>query len=161
MKTLILYTSKYGFTKECISYLRDKLTGDVNIQALDSNNQVELSGYDWIIMGSSVYMGKINKKMKIFSEKNTDKLIESNIALFVSCTTPEEVDKYLSEGFSTKVYNASKLNTNFGGKIQRDKLNFFERKLTDMISKTAEKSQETLYKNIDDLVGFINGNDKP
>ena len=111
-------------------------------------------------MGSAVYMGKINKKMTLFSDKNRDKLLSHNIALFTCCMTPEESDKYLLTGFSKRLYEASKLNTNFGGKLQRDKLTFFERKLTDLISKTEGKVQETFYENMDSLVRLINNSEQ-
>lgn len=159
MRTLIIYSSKYGFTEECVDYLKEGIKCEVAIKDIRLNKQIDLTGYDWIIMGSSVYIGKISKKMKAFAERNIDKLLKRNIALFVCCTTPNDVDKYLSEGFSTKIYEASKYNANFGGKLQRDKLNFFERKITDMISKKEMKPQEILYKNMDSLIEFINLNE--
>ena len=160
MKILILYTSKHGFTKAYTTYLSDRLIGKVDVQNLGDNSQLSLDGYDWIVMGSAVYMGKINKKMTLFSDKNRDRLLSHNIALFTCCMTPEESDKYLLTGFSKRLYEASKLNTNFGGKLQRDKLTFFERKLTDLISKTEGKVQETFYENMDSLVRLINNSEQ-
>lgn len=61
MKTLILYTSKYGCTKDCANYLKSKLGQQTDIASLDYFQTTDLQHYDWIILGGSIYIGKIQK----------------------------------------------------------------------------------------------------
>ena len=48
MKTLILYATKYGSTKQCASLLSDKLPGTIAVHQI--NEHVALSQFDRIIV---------------------------------------------------------------------------------------------------------------
>lgn len=58
MKTLILYKSKHGSTKEYAEYLNQNIKNSdlVNIESFSKDS---LSEYDSIILGSATYMGQI------------------------------------------------------------------------------------------------------
>jgi len=78
-KILIIYYSKYGTTKKYAEWIAEELNGE--ICSVNNINQKSLGDYDIIIIGSSLYAGKIkgidiivknfeilkNKKLIIFT----------------------------------------------------------------------------------------------
>jgi len=78
-KTLIVYFSKYGTTREYAEWIAKELNGD--IYSINKFNENILNNYDTIIIGSGLYAGKVkgvdllvknyetlkNKKLIIFT----------------------------------------------------------------------------------------------
>ncbi len=62
MNTIIIYSSKYGCTKDCANILKNKLSDNITIVDINNNNKIELSKFDKIIIGSSIYAGSVSKK---------------------------------------------------------------------------------------------------
>mgnify|MGYP000923732363 FL=1 len=58
MKTLILYKSKYGSTKQYAEYLNQNIKNSYLV-SIDDFKKDCLNEYDNIILGSSTYMGQI------------------------------------------------------------------------------------------------------
>ncbi|HBG0203037.1 TPA: flavodoxin, partial [Clostridioides difficile] len=49
MNTIIIYSSKYGCTKDCANILKNKLSDNVTIVDINNNNnKIELSKFDKI-----------------------------------------------------------------------------------------------------------------
>lgn len=156
MNVLIIHASKYGFTEDCAYYLAKNIKHESTIIALDKSLDINIDRYDWVIIGSPIYMGKIKKSSKHFCQKNIEKLLKKKVALFICCTTPEQSDEYFKKGFPPQLYKNAKIKLNFGGELRQDRLNVFERKITDMVFKVEAKKQEVLYENMDALVELLN-----
>ena len=78
MKTLIAYSGKYGCTEKCAAALAEKLSGETCLLNLKKDKNPNLSGYDSVVVGGSVYIGKINKEVKSFCIKNLSRLKEKD-----------------------------------------------------------------------------------
>ena len=70
MSTLIAYATKYGFTKICAQELAKKLDENADICDLNSEKP-DLTKYDTVIIGGSIYAGKIRKPVADFCTNNT------------------------------------------------------------------------------------------
>lgn len=156
MKTIIIYSSKYGCTEDCAKALKSKLNGDSILVNLKNARAVDFQQYDWIIIGGSIYVGKIQKEVKQFCERNLKTLLTKNIALFMCCTTPEQVNDFFKSNFPSELLAHAMQTTNFGGELRQEKMGFLERKLTAMIAKAEPMKTEILHENIDLLVALIN-----
>lgn len=66
MKTLIVYGTKHGTTEKCSKLLKDKLSGEVVIINIKKENMPDITAFNNIIIGGSVYMGQIQKEVKKF-----------------------------------------------------------------------------------------------
>ena len=75
MKTAIVYATKYGCTKECAQILKTYLHGEVNILSAKAD-KINLSQYDAVFIGGSVYMGKIQKEITQFCKRNLKQLLD-------------------------------------------------------------------------------------
>ena len=61
MKTLIVYSSKHGTAEKSANILKSKLTGDVDVVNIMLFAPTNLDKYDNIILGGSIYIGKVQK----------------------------------------------------------------------------------------------------
>jgi len=65
MKTLILYATKHGASRE-IAERVSKLMSSAVTHDLKQKDIPELSEYDYVIVGSSIYAGTIKKEAKAY-----------------------------------------------------------------------------------------------
>lgn len=90
MKGIIIYSGKYGATKQYAEWLGEELA--LPVATSDSINGNLLQKYDFLLLGSSVYIGKM--KIKKWLKKNLSFIIGKKIFLFqVAGATPEEKQK--------------------------------------------------------------------
>ncbi len=145
MKTLIAYATKRGFTKKCAELLSEKLDGTVEIADIKNSKNVDVSSYENIIIGGSVYMGKIRKEVPDFCDRNMDKLLNKNIGLFICGLAEGEVVKdELEACFPDKLSGKALAVDIFGGEYNFDKMNFIEKTIIKKIANTTE-NQEVLH----------------
>ncbi len=143
MRTLITYASKYGFTRKCADILAKKLDGEVDICDL-SINHPSLADYDTVVIGGSIYAGKIRKPVELFCAENLDILQKKRLGLFI-CGMAKEEDtaKQLGTSFPEELLAAAAVKENFGGECNFEKMNFFEKTVMKKITGT-DKSQTNI-----------------
>ena len=97
MKGIVIYQGKYGATRQYAEWVGEELDIPV-VSAKDE--QEELYNYDYLIIGSSVYIGKL--VIRQWLKKNLGNINNKKIFFFmVSGTPPDETEKlelYLSSG---------------------------------------------------------------
>lgn len=76
MKTIVVYKSKYGYTKKYAEWLAESLGCDIKENA----SLADVLGYDAIIYGGGIYAGRINGAR--FITKNLGKLAGKKLVLF-------------------------------------------------------------------------------
>jgi len=146
MKTLIAYASKYGTTQQCAAELKAKLAGEVTLLNLGKEKCGDLSGYDQILIGTSVYMGRIQKTVKAFLSKNEQALQSKPFGIFFCCGSAESIDKALELSVSKELVAKAKLISYFGGEMNPDKMRgihkFIIKKITESTIKEGKKLPE-------------------
>jgi len=144
MKTLILFASKYGAAEKCADLLSEKLNGDVNIINLKENKNVNLSDYDKLIVGCSIYAGNVQAEIKNFCNTNSVSLMAKPFGLFISCMTDkkDEIKSYTEKSFSNELINHATIIDSLGAVFNFKKMNFFERQIIKMILNSKNKTDE-------------------
>mgnify|MGYP002275421601 CR=1 FL=1 len=99
MKTLILFASRYGATEEIAYMLKSAVGGDVTVCNVRDRG-VSLEGYDTVIIGSCVYMFKLDKHIKRFLRRNEKTLLGKKLGLYLCCYTTPGTEGYLEHFFS-------------------------------------------------------------
>ena len=90
MKGLVIYKGKYGATKQYAMWIGQEL--QLPVASADRFPVDELPKYDYFILGSSVYIGKLEIKDRL--KKNFDLLQNKKILFFqVSASPPEQIEK--------------------------------------------------------------------
>ena len=90
MKGLVIYKGKYGATKQYAMWIGQEL--QLPVASADRFPIDELPKYDYFILGSSVYIGKL--EIKDWLKKNFDILRNKKIMLFQVAASPvEQIEK--------------------------------------------------------------------
>ncbi len=142
MNTLIAYATKYGCAQKCVLELSNELKGKVEIVNLKEKTNVNLSKFDRVIIGGSIYMGKIQKEVTDFINRNLDVLLSKETGLFI-CGMQEGdmLEKEIKENFPSDLISRSKTVKYFGGEFIFNKMNFMEKVIVKKVSKiTSDKS---------------------
>lgn len=135
MKTLVVYASKYGHVKDCVEKLRNQLTGLVRVVDVSQGDTYPIKEYSNVIIGSSVYMGFVNKQIKSYIKKNFDELMNKNIGLFLCCAFTDNFDKSLTQAFPSELIAKAKSIECFGGELRKEKMGFLHKKIYQALEK--------------------------
>lgn len=136
MKTLIIYGTKHGCTEKCAKLLSEKLTGKIDLQNLMKKNNLDISQYDKVIIGGSIYIGKIQKEVSTFCTENLNVLKEKKVGVFICCMGEGKVvEKQLKESFPQELIENAIAKECFGGEFIFKNMNFIERFIVKKVSK--------------------------
>lgn len=157
MNTLIVYASKYGCAEKCANLLSKDLTGNVDLINIKENQNVNLSQYEKVIIGGSMYIGKIQKEVTAFCNKNLEILKEKAIGLFV-CGMQEgdALQTELNISFPKELMDIAKSIECFGGEFILDKMNFMEKMIVKKVSKVTSNTSNILEGNIHKFTQAMN-----
>ena len=160
MKTLIIYASRYGYTKDCVEVLKKMLIGEVFVANVTSETVPSIDEFDNIIIGVSIYMGQIQKKLKLYIFQNLEALINKRLALFLCCSMYENFDQTLKSVFPKELLKIAVAKESYGGELRTDKMNLVHKMITGFIKKAAVKEGKSepmqMPQNIKKLVEIIN-----
>ena len=133
MKTAIIYTTTHGTTEKVSNYIAEK-SQNKNIQVIEltKNTDVDISSFDTIILGASVYLGDIQHVMSNFCIENSEVLLTKNIGLFICGIEPELIrqDAELEMAFPKNLYNHAQATVFVGGEINMEVLNDSQKFIT-------------------------------
>ena len=137
MKTLILFATKHGATREAAKRIALKIPSAV-IHDLKQANTPSLADFDCVIIGSSIYVGAIRKEAKTFLAQNADKLKEKKLGLFLCGLQENEEKQLFDSNFSPAILSAAKATAFLGGIFDPKKAGFMERFVIKAVAKLSE-----------------------
>lgn len=157
MDTLIAFATKHGCTEKCAEILSGKLTGKVDLCNLKAVKDVDLSLYDRVIIGGSIYMGKIQKEVREFCTKNLDVLKGKRIGLFICCMRDGEIgEAQLNSSFPQELLSSAVAKEVFGGEFIFNKMNPLEKFIVKRVSKVDKDLSTISEKNISRFAQLMN-----
>ena len=113
MKTLLIYASKSGATKECAELIASKVP-DTTLCDIQKQTP-DIAAYDTIVLASGVRMGKMYKSIRKFMKKNVEALTEKRHAVYLCNADPNSFEKALT-GVPPEIKNSAIILLSFGGK---------------------------------------------
>lgn len=135
MKTLIVYSSKFGAAAKAVERLQEAMNHEAVAVNLNKDRPEDLESYDNFIIGSSVYGGKISKNILKFCEVNREKILKKDLGLFLVCGNQEEFYRQMENNFAEDIRNHAKLKEYLGYGYDFDRMNFFYRFIIRKIAK--------------------------
>lgn len=93
MEGIIIYKGKYSATEDYAHILQRHL--QLPVYSIKEANNATIKKADYIIIGSSVYVGAIGAKMWI--EEHKSLLISKKLFFFIVCATPGDQTEKLAE----------------------------------------------------------------
>ena len=141
MSALIAYASKHGCTEKCAEKLAEKLDEKVDLYNLKSGKSLDISLYDKVIIGSSVYVGKVHKEATEFCTKNLSELRNKKVGLFICGSQEGEALKLELDGaYPQELQSKAVAMECFGGEFTFSKMSFMEKTIVKVIAKTNKDS---------------------
>lgn len=160
MKTLIIYASTYGYGKECAEKLAEQLKGEILLANISKESNPPIDNFENVVIGGSIYMGQIQKKLKEYCASNVELLKNKRLALFLCSGAPENFEKDMKNSFPEELLKIAIAMEPFGGEIRREKLNFAHKIIMRMMDKATAKDGKAHMKqmpeNITKLAEIIN-----
>lgn len=129
MKTLIIYSTKHGTAEKAVNILKSKLKGEVHTVNIMLEPGTEVEEYDNIILGGSIYIGNIQKKLSSFVNTNLPLLLKKRIGLFLCAAEEDETlkEKEFRIAFPPTLFDHARAKEVFGFELDMEKLNFLEK----------------------------------
>jgi menaquinone-dependent protoporphyrinogen oxidase len=159
MKTAIIYASKHGTTEKVAVAIAEKLmkTNAVELFSLKKTPNPDISGFEAVILGSSIYAGQASAKMKNFCKANETALLQKKTGLFVCGMHPDiaQQEKELKDAFSDVLREKAIVTAFLGGEFLFERLNFFERFIVKKIAKTNTSVHRIDWEAVDEFVGKL------
>ena len=134
MKILLIYQSKTGFTKKYANWIAEELKCD--IEKISHIPKINFSHYDFVIFGSRIHAGRIDRLNKIKQLNLGKKLI-----LFATGATPEETNSIMEVWNSNLTEEERKIIKHFyfPAGLNYEKMGFFDKTMMKMASMMLEK----------------------
>lgn len=137
MKGIIIYSTKHGSVEKCAEILKSKLNTDVILVNVKKENVPNLDNFDTVMIGGSIYMGKIQKEISEFCLENLNKLKDKKIGLFTCCMRNGELaEEQLNNTFPQELVSSAVAKKYFGGEFRFKKMNFLEKFIVKMVTKS-------------------------
>lgn len=138
--TLIVYASRHGNVEKCAREIFNLLDGKVDICNLNERESFpDASTYDSVIIGGSIYQGKIQESVSSFCDANLNILTKKRVGLFICCLySDERAQKELQEAFPPELLNTALISDYFGGEIDKSRLSFLERIITAQMTESGK-----------------------
>ncbi|HTQ63180.1 MAG TPA: flavodoxin domain-containing protein [Puia sp.] len=159
MKGIIIYKGKYDTTKQYAGWISTAL--GIPAVVSDHISGENLSAYDFVVLGSSVYIGKL--LIRDWLNQNVSALMNKKIFMFIVCGTPAEEkearEKILSDNLSGEIRNKSDIYF-LPGRVIRKNLSITDRWLL-MIGSLMVKDKEARKRMRKDFDGVKAGNILP
>lgn len=157
LKTLILYSSRYGTTEKCVKLLASEIKGSVDIVNINKDVLKELQAYDNVIVGGSIYAGTLNKEVKKYIEDNAGLLKSKNIGLFLCCQDKSKaLEEFMTLNFPVWMIEKAFSREHLGHEIKLEAMNLFEKGLLKYIMKVKKSYSQIDNEAISRLANKVN-----
>ena len=150
MKILIIYSSKNGVSKRAAERLSSELLQGNEISVYDINDAPPSpEGFDVVILGGSIRMTKLNKKLKAYLKEHLEIISNMPAAFYICCGIIRDFNDYKTTELPSKI-NFSLGVECFGGELKPDKLHGIDK----IIVKTMRNSIESQDPDLADSSGL-------
>ncbi|OPJ58503.1 flavodoxin domain-containing protein [Clostridium oryzae] len=157
MKTAILYITKHNFTEKCVERLSQKLEGTIEKYNLKERRLPDINQYDSLIIGGPVYMGQVMPEVKQFVSNNLNVLETKKLGLFLcGLSDKEKVLSEYSQFYPESLINSATAKAFFGGAITIKDMNFFEKLIIRIVTKSSKDILNLLDTEIDEFAAAMN-----
>jgi menaquinone-dependent protoporphyrinogen oxidase len=130
MKALVAYRTRYGTTEACAKDLAGRLAAEATCVDLAKGTPPAVGGFDVVLIGGSIYGGKIQREVASFCERNQEALLERQVGLFLCCLHQgTRAEAQMREAFPPWLAEHAFSGRILGGELHHDRLRFFDRLL--------------------------------
>jgi len=147
MSTIIIYSTKHGAAARCAEMLKDSAKNEITVKS--AKEIASPDGFDRVILGASVYVGKIQPEMIEFCRKNREALLKKELGLFICSGDHSESGREYLKLFGNDLHAHATAKELFGDEIHWETMNFMEKLAMRIIKKSKGSSSNLETGNID------------
>lgn len=130
MKLLIVYATKNGVSKRACEMLAEKLASYATVELYDvKNDPPSPDGYDACVVGGSIRMTKLSKKLKAYMRANAKTLSNMPSAAFICCGLTNDFEDYVVTEIPKDIKFSLGVHC-FGGELKTDRVRGMDKILT-------------------------------
>ncbi len=127
-RVLIAYRSRYGATEACARKLAERLGGETVIHDLRTRPAPDVRAFDAVLVGGSIYAGKIQREVGAFCERQREALSAVPVGLFICCLFEgEKAREELNAAFPPWLAAHAFAREVLGGELRVEKLSRIDR----------------------------------
>lgn len=142
MATLIIYTSRHGTTEKIAALLSQELVNQpADMVDLRKAKLPDLANYDQVVLGGSIHIGQIQRKLKHFCKKHEAELLKKKLGLYLCYMLEDKASEEFHNAYSEELRNHATALGMFGGEFLFEKMNALER----VVMRNATKETESVY----------------
>lgn len=129
MQRLIIYATKYGSTAEVARRLKQRSKDQTDVVNVMTDSIPPLTSYDTVILGGSIYMGKVQKQLTRYIDRHLPELLTKKIGLFLCAGHPKEETRQeeLRSAFPETLFRKAAAKDVLGYAFDFEKMHFFDR----------------------------------
>ncbi|MGI8387004.1 flavodoxin domain-containing protein [Robertmurraya sp. P23] len=139
MSILIIYTTKHGTVEKSVNLLREKFS-DVDVVNVLKDKVPGLSDYSTVVIGGSIYMGRVQKELTSFMETHLETLLSKKVGLFLCAGHPDQsvIEVEFNQAFPQNLIDHAVAKEVFGYELDFAKMNMLERFIIKKVHKVKE-----------------------
>ncbi|WP_018962324.1 flavodoxin domain-containing protein [Sporolactobacillus vineae] len=129
MRTAIAYGTKYGSTAEVARRLKCVLGETTDLFDITKGQIPSLADYDTVIIGGSIYMGRVQKKLMAFLKVSGEALLQKKIGLYLCAAHPDPKARRdeLAGAFPKQLCDHALVKDILGYALHFEKMTFLDR----------------------------------
>lgn len=150
MKSIIVYATRYGCSAEVAKLIQQGLESDCTLVNIMTEKVPQLDSFDTVILGGSIYIGKVQKELTSFVNANLKQLLSKKVGLFLCAGTPkqDDRDKELQGAFPPELLAHAVAKDILGYAFTFEKMRFFDRLIMKKIKGDSVSTSEYFDKRI-------------
>lgn len=157
MNTAIVYSSKYGCAAACAEYIKAGLEGTATLIDVDKADlqAIRLRDYDTVVLGSSIYVGAVSKKMRALCKSALDTLCQKRVGIFICCGFAEQMQEYLSKNFPAPLLEHARVVKAFGGEARMERMKGLDKLVMKAVTKGDTQSLKLSHESMESFLREI------
>jgi len=155
MKTAVLYTTTYGTTAKCAEALAEKIGEGSQAISLKDTPNPDLSGFQALALGGSIYVGKIQSEMEKFIKARSAEILGKPLVLFICAMQDNEMENQLCNAFPEELREHALKTAWVGGAYYLNKMGWLHRTMIKTIAKVSEEQEAIQWEVIDQLANLL------
>lgn len=158
MKVLIAYATRFGTTEKCADILAETLKEknlEVEIVNIKKDKGIKLEDYDFIAVGGSFFIFRMNALVNKFIKKNLNILLNKKTGIFMCGSEEDNWEEEIKKGFPEELLDRAVAKGYFGYEFNLDKMNPIFRSMIQKATDTTESVSKINTENIRKFAGEI------
>lgn len=137
MKIVVAYASAQGCPGKSVALIRRLLDDNCDTFNLDSGADIDLDGYETVIIGGPIRFGRMTASVQRFCQNHLAALLQRRVGLFIcSMQGGGAALQELQQAFPAELLAHAGATGIFGGEIHLERISFIERFIVRAVVRT-------------------------